>query len=189
MSNIADRDRLLRIISMCIDVERRGIDPFEVEVKEILSTLKKYLPNWETLEDFVLDVETLNRIASIINLQGNWVKRRSTSLYVDPLLIELKIKIMASDRLVDLFTKVWHPIVEFESLSKKRVEEAVDYWNQLLPLDEREVNLPSAIDNLGSTSFEELVKLRIIPEKSFNELLQNLWEDLKKRVGEKDLIS
>lgn len=174
---------------MCIDVERKGVDPFEVEVKEILSTLKKYFPNWETLDDFILDAEAINRIASIINLQGNWVKRRSTSLYVDPLLIELKIKIMSSDRLVDLFAKAWHPIVEFEGLSKKRVDEAVDYWNNLLPMDEREINLPSAVDNVGSTSFEELLKLQLIPEKSFNEILQNLWEDLKKRVGEKDQIS
>ena len=174
---------------MCIDVERRGANPFEVEIKEILGTLKKYLPHWKDLEDFVLDAEALNMIASIVNLQGNWVKHRSTSLYVDPLLIELKIKMIDEGRLVDMFAKAWHPIVEFEGLSKKRVGEAVDYWNQLLSLEERRVILPAPVDSLGSTSFEELLKLKIVPEKSFNELLQNLWEELKRMVGDRDQIS
>ena len=116
MASKTDKERLLRIISMCIDVERGGINPFEVEVKETLATLKKYLPHWEALEDFVLDAEALSKIAAVVNLQGNWIKHRSTSLYVDPLLIELKIKLIDSRRLVDMFLMVWHPIVEFEGL-------------------------------------------------------------------------
>ncbi len=189
MPSKADRERLLRIVSLCIDVERRGANPFEVEVKEILNTLKKYLPHWEALEDFVLDAEALNKIASVVHLQGKWIKDRSTSLYVDPLLIELKIKMIDGKRLVDIFAKAWHPIVEMEGLSKKRVSEAVDYWNQLLSLDERRIDLPAPLDSLKSTSLVELLKLKIVPEKSFNETLQDLWEELKKRVGSRDQIS
>ena len=54
-----DRERLLRIIGLCAAVESRGVDPFEVEVREILETLRVYLPNWKALDDFVLDVKTL----------------------------------------------------------------------------------------------------------------------------------
>lgn len=188
MPSEADRERLLRIISLCVDVERKGVNPFEVEVKEILDTLKKYLPQWRALEDFVLDAEALNRIASIVRLQGDWIKHRSTSLYVDPLFIELKIKAIDIRRLVDIFVETWHPIVEFEELSKKRVNEAVDYWNQLLPLEERRVSLPTPVESLGSTSLKELLKLKIVSEKSFNEALQNIWEELKKMTGGRDQI-
>lgn len=184
-----DRERLLRIVSLCIDVERRGANPFEVEVKEVLNTLKKYLPRWEALDDFILDAEALNRIASVVNLQGNWIKHRSTSLYVDPLLIELKLKMIDARRLVDIFVKAWHPVVELEGLSKRRVSEAVDYWNQLLSLEERRIELPAPLDGLGSTSLEELLKLKIITEKPFNEALEGMWEELKRMVDDRDQIS
>ncbi|MFH0897214.1 MAG: hypothetical protein V1850_04105, partial [Candidatus Bathyarchaeota archaeon] len=168
MPNDVDRERLLRIVSLCIDVERRGVNPFEVEVKEVLNTLKKYLPQWEALDDFILDAEALNRIASVVHLQGNWIKHRSTSLYVDPLLIELKVKMIDAKKLIDIFVMAWHPIVELECLSNRRVSEAVDYWNQLLSLAERRIDLPTPFDSVKSTSLEELLKLKIVPEKPFN---------------------
>lgn len=189
MSNKTDRERLLRIISLCVDVEHRGSNPFEVEVIEILNTLRKHLPRWKALEEFVLDAEALKGIASVVQLQGDWIRNRSTSLYVDPLLIEFKVKTIDARRLVDIFVKAWHPIVEFESLSKKRAGEAVDYWNQLLPLGERKISLPTPLSSLKSTSFEELLKMRVISEKSFNDALQNLWGELKERVGGRDQIS
>ena len=188
MPSEADRERLLRIISMCIEVERKRVNPFEVEVREILATLRKYLPQWRTLEDFVLDASALGRIASIVNLQGDWIKQRSTSLYVDPLLVELKIKAVDAKRLAEIFVEIWHPIVEFEELSGKRVDEALDYWNQLLPLEERRITLPTPTNTLSSTSLEELLKLRMVSDKSFNEVLQNLWEELKEMAGERDQI-
>jgi len=188
-SSKADRDRLLRIISMCINVERKGGNPFEVEVKEILDTLRKYLPNWKILDDFILDAEALNSIASVINLQGNWIKQRSTSLYVDPLLIEFKIKTIDTRQLVNIFVKTWHPIVEFESLSKKRVNEAVDYWNQLLPLTERKINLPEPLTDLKSTTFEDLLKEKLVSGESFNEMLDNLWGELKTMSSQLEKVS
>lgn len=184
----ADRERLLRIIGLCVAVENRGVDPFEVGIQEILDILRKYLPNWRTLEDFVLDSETLRRIAGIVQLQGDWVKRRSTSLFVDPLLIEVKLKIMDTQRLVEVFQKTWHPVVEMEMLSRARIEQAIDYWNQLATLDERRLQLPEPSDTLGSLTAEELAKRNILSEESFREALESLWDELKSRVGEKDRI-
>lgn len=185
----ADRERLLRIISLCLSVERRSSDPFEVEIKRILDILRKYLPNWKVLEDFALDAEALNRIASIISLQGDWIKNRSTSLYVDPLLIELKIKMMDAKRLVNIFSKSWHPIVEMEGLSRKRVGEAADYWNQLLSLEERRLKLPTPSAAFGSTTMQELIRLRIMSEKSFNETLQSFWQELRERTSDEERVS
>jgi len=184
----ADRERLLRIIGLCIAVESRGADPFEVQVQEILNTLRKYLPNWKALQDFVLDSETLNRIAGIVRLQGDWVRRRSTSLFVDPLLIEVKLKIMGTQGLLEVLQKSWHPVVEMEGLSRARLEQAIDYWNQLASLDERRLRLPEALDTLGYVTAEELVKWRILSEESFRETLQSLWEDLKRMVDGKGRI-
>lgn len=178
-----ERERLLRIIGLCAAVENRGVDPFEVEVQRILETLRKYLPNWKTLDDFVLDVETLKQIAGIVRLQGDWVKRRSTSLFVDPLLIEVKLKLMGTQRLLKVFQKSWHPVVEMETLSPVRIKQAIDYWNQLVSLEERRLKLPEASGFPGSMTAEELAKRNILSKESFVESLENLWIELKKRVG------
>lgn len=178
-----ERERLLRIISTCLVVERRSSDPFAVQVKEVLETLRRYLPHWTVFEDFTLDAEALNRVASIVQLQGKWIKERSTSLYVDPLLIELKVKMMTREQLTSVFARSWHPIVEMEGLTQKRVDDAVRYWNQLLSLDEKRLRLPTPSRTLGSTTVEELLKLRILSEDSFNALLQSFWEELKGRTG------
>jgi len=185
----ADRERLLRIISLCLSVERRSSDPFEVEVKKVLDILRKYLPKWKILEDFTLDAEALNRIASIIRLQGDWIMNRSTSLYVDPLLIELKIKMMDTSNLVNIFARSWNPVIEMEGLSRKRVGEATDYWNKLLPLEERRVKLPSPSNAFGSTTIQELIRSRIISEKSFNETLESFWRELREKAGDEERIS
>ena len=174
-----ERERLLRIISMCLAVERRSSDPFAVQVKDVLGTLRQYLPHWTVFEDFTLDAEALNRVASIVQLQGKWTKERSTSLYVDPLLIELKVKMMTRAQLITVFARSWHPIVEMEGLTRKRVDDAVHYWNQLLSLEEKRLRLPTPSKTLGSTTVEELLKLRILSEDSFNTLLQRFWEELK----------
>lgn len=186
---ITDRERLLRIISLCLSVEYKNGDPFKVEVKSILDSLRRYLPHWKILEDFTLDAEALNRIASIISLQGNWIISRSTSLYVDPLLIELHIKMIDTEKLVNIFSKSWHPIVEMEGLSKKRVEEAADYWNQLMPLDERRLKLPTPSAALGSTTLQELIKMGIMLDESFNDTLHTFWQELRERVSDRERVS
>jgi hypothetical protein len=181
-----ERERLLRIISTCLAVERRSSDPFAVQVKDVLETLRQYLPHWTVFEDFTLDAEALNRVASIVQLQGKWIKERSTSLYIDPLLIELKVKMMTREQLVTVFAHSWHPIVEMEGLTRKRVDDAVHYWNQLLSLEEKRLRLPTPSNTLGSTTIEELLKLRILSEESFNTLLERFWEELKGKTGVDD---
>jgi len=151
--------------------------------------LKRYFPNWKIFEDFTLDAEALNRISSIIRLQGSWIKHRSSSLYVDPLLIELKIRMMEPKKLVEVFLKSWHPIVTMERISQRRIKEGIDYWNQLPSLEDRLIKLPAQSMTLGSTTIEELIKSRLMAEESFEMVLQRLHKELKGMVGEDGKIS
>jgi len=177
--NTEERERLLRVIGLCASVENRGANPFEVEVRDISEILRKYLPNWRALDDFVLDSETLRQIAGIVRLQSDWVKRRSTSLFIDPLLIEVKLRFMNSQRLLDIFQKSWHPAVEMEMLSDMKLEQAIEYWNQLASRDERLLSLPESQGGLGSLTHEELAKRNILSETSFRGVLESLWGELK----------
>ena len=82
------RKKLQQIIEMCRSVEERGLDPFLVDVDDVIAVIREYFPEWEDLDDLCLDAETINRLASVIKLQSEWVKHRSTSLYTDPFLLE-----------------------------------------------------------------------------------------------------
>jgi hypothetical protein len=89
-------------------------------------------------EDLCLDAETIHRLASVIKLQSEWVKHRSTSLYTDPFLLEEKItRIDKRREMVEVFLKAWHPIVELEQISLHSLAESIRYWESLLPLKER----------------------------------------------------
>jgi len=181
-------EHLQRIIDMCKSVEERSLDPFNVDVDEIITVIQKYFPEWELPEELCLDAETIHRLASIIKLQGDWVKHRSTSLYTDPFLLEEKIKKLGKEELAAVFLEAWNPIVELEQISLRSISEATKYWQDLLPLKERWLRTGYLEMETGATTREELVKLRILAEKTFLEELEVLWQELKHRVGREEKI-
>ena len=86
------RQKLQNIIDTCRSIEDRSLDPFLINIRENVSTIRTYFPEWEIPDDLCLDAETLHHLASVIKMQSEWLKHRSTSLYTDPFLLEEKIK-------------------------------------------------------------------------------------------------
>ena len=130
-------ERIQRVIELCKSVEERGVDPFALDVDDIIATLQQYFPEWESPEEMAMDAEAVQCLASVIQNQGDWVKHRSTSLYTDPFLLEEKIQRLNKEELAALFTQVWNPVIEMEQLSIPSLAEAMKYWNNLVPIDER----------------------------------------------------
>ena len=179
------REKLQRIIEMCKSVEERSLDPFLIDVDEAVKTIKKFFPEWEIPEDLCLDAETVYHLASVIKLQSEWVKHRSTSLYTDPFLLTEKLVHIEKEEIVETFLKAWHPIVEMEQISLHSLAEALRYWENLLPLSERWQEFqPSEIRTSPATR-EELIRQRILREKAFSEELESFWQELKNKVKEK----
>jgi len=176
-------EHLQRVIDLCKSVEERGLDPFMVDVDDIIAVVREYFPEWESLEELSLDAEAIHKLASVIKLQGDWVKHRSTSLYTDPFLLEEKIRRLGKEKLARLFLEAWHPIIELEQISPHSLAEAIKYWQGLLPLNERWLKTSYLKTETGTATREELVKLRILIEKAFSEELEVFWEELKQRVG------
>jgi hypothetical protein len=181
-------ERLQRVIELCKSVEDKGVDPFAVDVDHIIATLKKCFPDLESPEELSLDAEAVQYLASVIQNQGDWVKHRSTSLYTDPFLIEEKLQRLNKEGLVTLFTKVWNPIIEQEQLSIPSIAEAMKYWNDLPPIDERWQRLDPTKVMAGATTREELIRQKILAEKTFFEELEAFWETLKQKVDENEKI-
>jgi len=181
-------ERLQRVIELCKSVEEQRVDPFAVDVDDIIATLHKYFPEWESSEELALDAEAVQYLASVIQNQGDWVKHRSTSLYTDPFLLEEKIQRLCKEELATLFTAVWNPIIELEQLSIPSLAKALRYWNELLPISERWQKFGPIQVAAGATTLEELVRLKILAEKTFREELEVFWEEQKQKAGENGKI-
>jgi hypothetical protein len=179
------REKLQRIIEMCMAVENHKVDPFLLDVDDVIRVVKEYFPQWEQADEFNLDAETIHHLASVIKLQSEWVKHRSTSLYTDPFLLEEKIMQASKEEMVSVFLKAWHPLVELEQLSLHSLAEAMRYWATLLPLKERwpEFAVPEVA--MGTASRDELIRQRILGDKVFSEELECYWQELKEKVKEK----
>jgi len=185
------REKLRRIIETCRSVEERSLDPFLIDIGANLGTVKEHFPEWMIPEDLCLDAETLHSLASVVKLQSEWVKHRSTSLYTDPFLLEDKLKKMEKGEIARTFLKSWHPLIEWEQISLHSMAEAIRYWNTLVPLEDRWKETPPEQVDIGSMTREELVHQRILRDKSFSEELEIFWQELKKTVagkGEKGKI-
>jgi hypothetical protein len=179
------REKLQRIIDTCKSVEERSLDPFLVDINGNIGTVKQYFPEWKIPEDLCLDAETIHHLASVIKLQSEWVKHRSTSLYTDPFLLEDKLRRMDKTEIAKTFMEAWHPIVELEQISLHSLAEALRYWESLLPMSERWKEILQEEAAPGIASREELINERILRDKAFSEELESFWQELKNQVIEK----
>ncbi len=178
-------EKLQRIIEMCIAIENHTVDPFLLNVDDIIKVVKEYFPQWNKPEELNLDSEAISHLASVIKLQSEWVKQRSTSLYTDPFLLEEKITQATKEEMVGVFLGAWHPLVELEQISLFSLSEALQYWERLLPLNERWPELAVPEVAMGTASWDELVKQRILGDKVFSDELEVFWHELREKVKEK----
>ena len=179
------REKLQRIIEMCVAIENHTVDPFLLNVDDVIKVVKEYFPQWEEADELNLDSEAIHHLASVIKLQSEWVKHRSTSLYTDPFLLEEKIVQSGKEEMVNVFLGAWHPVVELEQLSLHSLAEAMRYWDGLVPIKERWPELAVPEVGMGITSRDELIKQRILGDKFFSEELEAYWQELKLKVKEK----
>ena len=179
------REELRRIIEFCRAVENRGLNPFTVNVNDLIAVIRSYFPSLEDPEDLSLDAEALNRIASIIKMQSEWVKRRATSLYRDPFLIEEKLRRLSMQDLAKVFLKTWHPIVELEQVTIGSLRMAMDYWESLAPLSERwgEEELLKVMTE--RTTRDDLVRQGILRDEAFLSEIEKMWKELKEAARPK----
>lgn len=179
------KERLERIIEMCIAIENRQVEPFTLNVDEIIAVIKQYFPHWDQPDELKLDAEALYHLASVIKLQSEWVKQRSTSLYTDPFLLEEKIRQTSKEGMVDVFASAWTPLVEFEQLSLHNLAQGLLYWDALAPLGDRWKSIDVSAVAMGTVSRNEMVKQRVLSEREFGEELECYWQELKLKVAEK----
>ena len=116
-------DELFRLLNFCKTIQTEGTDPFDLDVKQFLETLKRYTKKWQSLDELLLDAEAIAELAKIIELQGQWIKDRSTSFYIDPELLELKLRLLEPQQLATAFVNAWQPVIAQDRLTPERLQE------------------------------------------------------------------
>ena len=178
-------NKLERVIEMMKGIEAHTVDPFLLNVDEIIRIVQEYFPQWDQPEELNLDAEAIHHLASVIKLQSEWVKQRSTSLYTDPFLLEEKITQKNKREMTEVFLQAWHPIVELEQVTLRSLADALRYWDALVPLKER-WEQPAVLEvATGTASRDELIGENILRDEAFSAELERYWQGLKNQVQAK----
>jgi len=173
------RKELQELIHTCDAIEQRKFNPFFLDVKLGVETLREYFPHWRKLEDHCLDAHTINKLSEVVRLQNTQLKFQSSALYADPEFVAKKIERMSEKRLSEVFLQGWHPLAELEQLTPEALTLALEYWNVLLPIQERWKRREYAVGKSpGTTSTETLTDLGIRGEE-FSKQLRAMWNSLR----------
>lgn len=175
------KELILRIIDLCESVTKKGLNPFDVQVREFFDKLRELLPLLKKHEELYLDLQAVLSLSEVIYQQGEWIKHRSSLLYLDPLLVFLKIHALSTEELAEIFVKSWHPVIEAECLTPHGLREGYEYWKLLPSLDERLKALEVERIELSPMEREELERMGFLSREMFEKMLNQLWEELKKK--------
>jgi hypothetical protein len=183
------QDLMLRIIDLCDLVRKRGLDPFDVEVREFFDRLRELLPKLRSHDDLYLDIQAVLGLAEVVFQQEEWIKHKSSMLYLDPLLIMLKLHALPAKDLAEVLVRAWHPIIDLESLSPHGVKEGMEYWKNLPSLDERWRDIETTEVLTGEVARRELARMGILSDEDFAAVLDKTWRELKDAAGDQGEMS
>ena len=134
------------------------------------------------------DSEAMSQLVAIVKLQDQWIKHRASALYIDPLLLELKIQLITKEELAESFAKCWHPIAQIDQLTPKGLEKAFVYWRELVPFSERfKDQFGSFGQQAGLIGLEELESLSIFTKEEFEGRLNVINKELVERSNGKEI--
>jgi hypothetical protein len=114
-----------------------------------------------------------------VKLQDEWLKTRASSLYIDPLLIQLKVKLLPREALSEAFIRSWHPLAQVDQLSPRGLEKAFVYWRDLVPISERFKDQFGTYGvRPGQVDYSDLVSMGVFTQDQFETHLSKLHKEL-----------
>ncbi|MEM2740451.1 MAG: hypothetical protein QXQ29_06600, partial [Candidatus Bathyarchaeia archaeon] len=185
---VAAKREVEKLIAQCRLTVKRGADPFQVDVKESLGTLRSFIESASSLDDIRLDGEALYGLSTIVESQDKWIQFRSSRLFVDPLFVESRVKDASSKTLARILVSCWTPTASIDTLTQPALDLAIDYWNRLKPLKGRWGKFSRSSTEYLSLSFDEASRLGLLYDKEFDELLSGIEGYVKQLLSVKGRV-
>lgn len=169
-----------RILDLAIKVSEGIIDPFDVDVGRFIRQLARNRRFLELGYSYLIkDIRALNGLVAILEAQGRSLRRRGLGLYLDKMLLKLRIYKMSLDDLANVFIHSWRPVVEMETINIEALKEALFYFNSLKDLESRRLKFEELTEFLGEGVEPKL----FIEPRVIRRLMMNLLEELRIRSG------
>ena len=178
------RRELEEVIERCRAIEEKGLNPFTLDIDSILQVVREYFPAWENSEELSLDAETVNSLASVIRLQSEWLQRRSSFLYMDPMIVERRLKELSRSELASVFIASWRPVIEMETLTNEVLRDAIDYWTSISSISDKWSELLGDGSMTGSIGRDEFMRSNLQDAETFESRLKSLFDELKREASE-----
>lgn len=164
-----------RVIDLAVKVAEGEIDPFDVDVGRFISILSKNQSLDKLEYGFLLkDIRALNGLIAILEAQGKFLKKRGMGLYLDKILLQLKIFKISINEMADIFAMSWKPVATLEMINLDGVGKAISYFNNLSSLASRGFSMEEK--QFSSIDFKP--KLFIVPSE-LRSLMNKLYRELK----------
>ncbi|HID90437.1 TPA: hypothetical protein EYP44_00570 [Candidatus Bathyarchaeota archaeon] len=177
-------ERLRRLIQQYKLLERSA-DPFSIDVRYFVKVMRECFPRLQSIPELCLDGEAIDAASSVLALQVRYLEYMTALLYRDPLLVQRRLSELDKADIAHLFLKNWHPLIAVEQMTAHALASAADYWEGLLPLSERLAAALGPRPETRAISRSELLRMGILTDKSFMELVKEVWGELKE-AGETD---
>ncbi len=184
-----EKELIQRIIQLGEMFGKGNIDPFQINVIRYLNLLREIFPKMKTTQELKMDIEALRQLINIVFQQKEFLKQKSSKLYLDPLLVEWKIENLSNKELSEILINSWHPIVEINQLNKERIKQSIEYWREILG-GKRKTELEKLCEAThGKIKLEDLKKHGFLSEETFIQTLNSFFKEVTSKIIEKGQIS
>jgi len=168
-------EELNQILEISKAVLEKRIDPFKVNVKELLERLDQLFSKLNTIEDYLKDAEAIHGIAAVLKEQTLELNFRTSNFYAPPEVLLEKIKKLDLLSLANLLALNIYPIMSTSYLTYETLVNALEYWQTMKKIRfERKEGMSSFL----KIKLEELG----LKEKNTIEKVEKLKDELSKIV-------
>jgi len=163
-----------RLIELSKKVLEGKIDPLEINLKRYLEQLEVLIDEIRNTGDLLKDSKALHGLITILYNQYKILKTRGLGLYLEPILIQLRVQQLTIKEISDLIRSIWTPTVEIEQVNNALLELATTYYITFKKFIEEksELKMEVKMKNLAKEDFVIPLSIREKLNKLFNELLQ-----------------